>query len=299
MAQLLVVRVRYVAQGSKIGSVSRHGTSNAAVRRPADTGRLVARLRAAGCVFAEEEAAALVRSAPDPEHLEAMARRREAGEPLEHVVGWVDLGGLRLAVGPGVFVPRQRSLLLARAAAAVARTQEVAVVVEAYAGVAPIAAWVARAVLGAEVHATDADPRALRFARRNLPPGSGVHPGQVLEALPAALLGRVTLLVAVPPYVPAGAAGQLPREAVEHEPAAALFGGHDGLGPVRELVGSARPWLAPAGVVLVELHAAQHPAAAAHARRAGFVAGRRVGDDGQTTLLELRLPHPGATVEGR
>ncbi|HRK46108.1 MAG TPA: hypothetical protein PK324_10820, partial [Nocardioides sp.] len=75
---------------------------------------LVARLRAAGCVFAEEEAAQLVEAAGDPAELEALVRRRVAGEPLEPLVGWVDFCGLRLAVEPGVFVPRQRTALLVR-----------------------------------------------------------------------------------------------------------------------------------------------------------------------------------------
>ena len=78
---------------------------------------LAARLRAAGCVFAEEEAAVLVDAARDVEHLEEMAVRRCAGEPLEHVVGTVRFGSIDLQVGPRVFIPRQRSLLLARVAA--------------------------------------------------------------------------------------------------------------------------------------------------------------------------------------
>ena len=254
----------------------------------AGTARLVGRLRAAGCVFAEDEAAVLRRTTDDPARLEELLRRREAGEPLEHVVGWVGFGGLRLSVGPGVFVPRQRSLLLAGAAAALARTQAAPVVVEAFAGVAPIAAAVADAVPGAQVHACDVDPRALAHARCNLPPGAGVHEGALLDGLPAALRGRVTLLVAVPPYVPEAAAALLPREAAEHEPAAALFGGGDGLDRVRDLLDLAGRWLAPGGALLVELHAAQHPAAAARAEAAGHSVRRWDGEDGQTAVLGVR-----------
>ncbi|HMO11593.1 MAG TPA: putative protein N(5)-glutamine methyltransferase, partial [Actinotalea sp.] len=77
---------------------------------------LVARLRAAGSVFAEDEAAVLRAEAPDPATLQAWVGRRAAGEPLEVIVGFADLDGVRVAVAPGVFVPRRRSLLLARAA---------------------------------------------------------------------------------------------------------------------------------------------------------------------------------------
>ncbi|MBN9612514.1 MAG: hypothetical protein J0H64_03455, partial [Actinobacteria bacterium] len=76
---------------------------------------LVIRLRAAGCVFAEDEAAVLrERAGQDAELLERLAERRIAGEPLEPLVGWVDFGALRLAVGPGVFVPRPETETVAQ-----------------------------------------------------------------------------------------------------------------------------------------------------------------------------------------
>lgn len=250
---------------------------------------LAERLAAAGCVFAPEEAAALLRAAGDPLHLERLTRRREAGEPLEQVVGCVDFGGLRLSVGPGVFVPRQRSLLLASVAARLARAQPAPVLLEACAGVAPVASAVASVVRGIRTHVSDVDRHALRHARRNLPAGASISQGHLLDATPAALRTRVTLLVAVPPYVPLAAAGLLPREAREHEPARALFGGRDGLDHVRELVDGARPWLAPDARVLVELHTGQYEAAAAHAERAGFRARRHDGSGGQATVLDLCL----------
>ncbi len=77
---------------------------------------VVARLRAAGCVWAEDEAAALEQSAATPVELEALVARRVAGEPLETVLGWVEFLGRRLVVATGVFVPRRRTELLARLA---------------------------------------------------------------------------------------------------------------------------------------------------------------------------------------
>ena len=62
---------------------------------------VVARLRRAGCVFAEEEAGLLLAEARGPAELEQMVRRRIAGEPLEHVLGWAEFSGLRIAVDPG------------------------------------------------------------------------------------------------------------------------------------------------------------------------------------------------------
>ncbi len=255
-------------------------------RRPVPAG-LVERLRAAGCVFAEDEAAILIDAASDDAELEALTARRAAGEPLEHIVGWVAFGPLRLAVAPGVFVPRQRSLRLARAAVRVARGQRHPLVLEAYAGAAPLAATVAAAIPDAEVHAAEIDPLALRWARANLPDGAGVHESDGFDGLPTRLRGRITLIVAVPPYVPVPEAELVPRDLRTHEPSRALFGGDDGLDQIRALIDEAGPWLAPGGRVLLELNRRQAPAAAGYARRAGFRAAHRTASDGQTSLLDL------------
>ena len=82
---------------------------------------VVSRLRAAGCVFAEDEARLLVSTARTPDELDAMVDRRVAGLPLEQVLGWAEFCGLRIIVAPGVFVPRRRTEFLVRQAAALAR----------------------------------------------------------------------------------------------------------------------------------------------------------------------------------
>ena len=89
--------------------------------QPPDLAGIVARLRAAGCVFAEDEAGLLVDAASTPTELAAMVDRRVAGHPLEQVLGWAEFAGLRILLEPGVFVPRRRTELLVREAAAVAR----------------------------------------------------------------------------------------------------------------------------------------------------------------------------------
>lgn len=169
-------------------------TATSRTEPPAVPLGLVARLRAAGCVFAEDEAAVLQQAARDAGQLDAFARRRVDGEPLEQLVGQVQFGGLPLSVGPGVYVPRQRTLLLARLAARAARRAPV--VLEICSGVAPVAAFVSRAVPRAEVHAADVDPATLVHAHRNLPPGAGVHCGNLLDAAPRRLRGRIGVLIA-------------------------------------------------------------------------------------------------------
>lgn len=219
--------------------------------------------------------------------------RRVGGEPLEQLVGSVFFGDLRLSVGPGVFVPRQRTQLLASLAARAAERVRAPVVVEVCAGVAPVAASVVRSVPRSRVHAADVDPRALVHAAVNLPDGAGVHAGHLLDALPQQLAGSVDVLVAVPPYVPLDRAHELPREARDHEPAVALYGGADGLDRIRELVDTAAPWLSPDGVVLLEVSARQAGAAAAHADDAGWRTARHDHEDVPTTVLAL---YPSRTV---
>ena len=88
---------------------------------PGPPSAIIIRLRAAGCVFAEDEAQLLSSAARTPAELDLMVEQRAAGLPLEQVVGWAEFCGLRIAVAPGVFVPRHRTEFLVRQAAALAR----------------------------------------------------------------------------------------------------------------------------------------------------------------------------------
>lgn len=218
---------------------------------------LVRRLRAAGCVFAEDEARLLAAEASGDEQLEAMVMRRESGVPLEVVLGWAEFGGLRISLDPGVFVPRRRTEFLAQRAVAHARPG--AVVVELCCGAGAISAVLLANVEGLQVHASDIDPVAVRCALRNLrnlskPAGAGVtvYEGDLFEPLPDRLRGQVDLVVANAPYVPTAELDLLPREARQYEPQSALEGGSDGLEILRRIVAAAPQWLAPSGHVLVE-----------------------------------------------
>ena len=243
---------------------------------PAPDDTLVATLRAAGCVFAEEEAALLAREAEDEAALARLVARRVAGEPLEQVVGFAEFLGLRVAVEPGVFVPRLRTTLLARRAIASLEPGDVAV--DLCCGTGALGMALLAAVPGIEVHAADVDPAAVRCARRNLPTGR-VHEGDLYDALPASLRGRVSVVVANAPYVPTGAIAMMPPEARDHEHRVALDGGADGLDVARRVIAEAPQWLAPGGRVLVETSAAQRLVAAAYVTAAGLDVAVASGDD--------------------
>ncbi|WP_258341070.1 putative protein N(5)-glutamine methyltransferase [Saccharopolyspora gregorii] len=233
--------------------------------------QVVARLRAAGCVFAEDEARLLLAAAADPGDLAELVRRRAEGLPLEQVLGWAEFLGLRIAVEPGVFVPRRRTELLAREAIDAARAAgPEPLVVDLCCGSGAVGAAVLAAVPAAVVHAADIDAAAVRCARRNLPP-ERVHAGDLGRALPAALRGRVDVLAVNAPYVPTARIPLMPPEARDHEPATALDGGDDGLDLHRRVAAAAPALLAPGGVLLIETSTEQAAGTAAAMTRHGLL----------------------------
>jgi release factor glutamine methyltransferase len=242
---------------------------------------VVARLRAAGCVFAEDEARLLMTTARTPDELDAMVERRAAGLPLEQVLGWAEFCGLRIAVDPGVFVPRRRTEFLVREAATLAAPGSI--VVDLCCGAGAIGAALAAAVDRAEVYATDIDPAAVRCARRNVP--GPVYQGDLYQPLPARLQGRVGLLAANVPYVPTEEIGFLPPEARAHEPLVALDGGPDGLDVLRRAAAGAPAWLAPGGHLLIETSERQAPLAAAAFTASGLTARVATSDEMNATVV--------------
>ncbi|NKY13004.1 putative protein N(5)-glutamine methyltransferase [Streptomyces somaliensis DSM 40738] len=255
-------------------------------------------LRAAGCVFAEEEARLLLAAARTPAELAAMVARRTAGHPLEHVVGWADFGGLRIAVDEGVFVPRRRTEFLVERAAALAPRGGRPLVVDLCCGTGALGAALVAALDGAaDLHAADVDPAAVRCARRNLAPlGGRVHHGDLYGALPPSLRGRVDLLLANVPYVPTDQIALLPQEARVHEARVALDGGADGLDVLRRVAAEAGRWLAPGGSLLFETGGAQAPAAVRIAGTSGGLAARiATCEDRHATVVvatRARTRHP-------
>ena len=278
---------------------------------------ITATLRAAGCVFAEDEARLLLASAATAAELDAMVRQRVRGLPLEHIVGWAEFCGLRIAVDPGVFVPRRRTELLVREAVAVlcppgedvgtqseaAGTQNEGMgqwggaprpkptVVDLGCGSGAVGAAL-RGMVSIALHSVDIDPVAVECARRNL--GPGVVVGDLYQPLPVNLRGQVDVIVANAPYVPTDAIRLLAPEARVHEPLVALDGGADGLAVVRRVVAGAPSWLAQGGHLLIETSEDQAPLVSELMVHHGLSTRVSQRDDLGATIVIGRLSGPAA-----
>ncbi len=263
----------------------------------ADKPAIAARLRAAGCVFAEDEADLLVAAAASADDLAAKVAKRAAGMPLEQVIGWAEFCGRRIMVDPGVFVPRRRTEFLVRRAVSLAadpgRGDGRPVLLDLCCGTGAIGVAVTAALsdagLAAQLHCADLDPAAVRCARRNVSAGSQVYHGDLFEPLPAVLRGSVRLLLANVPYVPTAEIGLLPAEARLHERRLALDGGTDGLDLLRLVAAQAPLWLAPGGYLLSETSRPQAAAAAAAFASAGLAAEVACSDELSATVISGRM----------
>jgi release factor glutamine methyltransferase len=185
----------------------------------------------------------------------AYVDRRAAREPLQHITGRAFFRHLELAVGPGVFVPRPETELVAEAAIAATRAatsgDRPPVVVDLCTGSGAIALAVATEVPGSVVHAVEADPDAFAWAARNCA-GSGVdlRLGDMADSFHD-LDGEVDVVVANPPYIPVGAVVRDP-EVAAHDPSLALWSGTDGLDAMRVVEQVAARLLRPGGTVVAE-----------------------------------------------
>lgn len=239
---------------------------------------MVTSLRAAGCVFAEDEAALLISCALSRLDLDRMVQERIGGRPLEHLLGFVEFCGQRIAVTDGVFVPRQRTEFLVRCALGLLPTESnpsgqarvLPVVLDLCCGCGAIGAAIAHQV-PVELHACDLEPAAVHCARNNVAPSGGqVYEGDLYRALPDGLRGRVDVIIANAPYVPSAAIEMMPPEARLYEPRLALDGGGDGLNVQRQVTVDAVRWLAEGGHLLIETGEDQAPHTADMMRGNGF-----------------------------
>ena len=185
----------------------------------------------------------------------ALLARRVAREPLQHLTGRAWFRTVELAVGPGVFVPRPETELLAGWALdrlAEAPAGVTPVVVDLGTGSGAIAAALAAECPRAQVHAVELDPGAHAWAERNLA-GTAVdlRRGDLADAFDD-LVGAVDVVVSNPPYIPLEAWESVAPEARDHDPHLALFSGPDGLDAVRVLLRRAAVLLRPGGWVGVE-----------------------------------------------
>jgi len=240
---------------------------------------LVLRLRAAGCVFAEEEAALLLAETDDAAELERMTQLRVDGLPLEHVLGWAEFYGRRYVVAPGVFVPRPRTEHLVDLAVA----RGGSTVLDLCCGSGAVGATVAHE-LQAELYSAELDPVAVAVARQNVP---RVFEGDLYEPLPRGL--AFDLIVVIAPYVPTEEIALLPHEARDFEPLLALDGGTDGLALVRRILAEAGDWLALDGALLTEVSEEQAPAVVELAAAYGFAA---AVDETVVTVTRSGSPSP-------
>ncbi len=249
---------------------------------------LVEHLRAAGCVFAEDEAALLTAEARDDGHLEQMVERRLHGEPLEQVLGWAEFSGLRLVVAPGVFVPRRRTLLLAREA--VALTPPGGHVLDLCCGVGAVAAVLARDRPDTTLHLGDIDPIAVDCARQNVPLAT-THTGDLFAPLPRHL--RFDVVAVNAPYVPTAQIAAMPPEARDHERRVALDGGPDGVDLHRRIASEAADRLAPGGHLLIETARHLAPLTTSALTAHGFST-RTIHDDERAATVVIGSPRAGS-----
>jgi release factor glutamine methyltransferase len=195
---------------------------------------------------------------------EELVARRATRVPLQHLTGTVGFGRLELAVGPGAFIPRPETELLAQwgvgvgGSVASERSSEASdaagfIVVDLGSGTGALALSIAHELPAARVYAVERSPAALAWLRRNAADRAtaGDRPVEVVAgdatdpAVLADLDGTVDLVVCNPPYVPEGV--PVPPEVAEHDPPAAVFAGPDGLAVIRPVAARAAALLRPGG----------------------------------------------------
>ncbi|NOL59040.1 peptide chain release factor N(5)-glutamine methyltransferase [Corynebacterium ulcerans] len=185
---------------------------------------------------------------PTPDQFEALVARRAQREPLQHIVGEAWFGPLTLKVGPGVFIPRPETEVLADWA--VQQLSGGENVVDLCTGSGALAAYVATLVPTARVTAVELSPAAARYAQQNLPTNVNLVIGDATDSgLLRSLAGTVDVVVSNPPYVP-----ETPDLAPEvyHDPAMAVFSGEDGMDAIKLLIPVIHELLVPNGRVGIE-----------------------------------------------
>ncbi|WP_299091653.1 putative protein N(5)-glutamine methyltransferase [uncultured Metabacillus sp.] len=212
---------------------------------------MIKRLRSEGCVFAEEETQLLTSEARSIEELMNMVEKRICGLPLEYVLGFTKFCGLRIEVERGVFIPRRRTEFLVQQAKVLTRPYDI--VLDLCCGSGAVGAAIVTDLKKISLHSVDIDPVAVRCASHNIIKiGGHVYQGDVYDALPHSLRGKVNIIVANAPYVPTDSVKLLPRESRLYEPKVALDGGKDGLDLHRMIAEEALQWLVSGGHLLIE-----------------------------------------------
>jgi release factor glutamine methyltransferase len=232
----------------------------------------------------------LISAARSPAELDDLVDRRVAGFPLEHLLGWAQFCGQRVAVGPGVFVPRRRTeLLVEQGAAAATRSVaagRTAIVVDLCCGSGAVGVALAATLGHIELHCVDIDPAAVQCARGNVSSfGGQVYDGDLYDPLPDRLRGQVDVLAANAPYVPTESIAMMPPEARLHEARVALDGGIDGLAVQCRFIEQAPQWLATTGSLVIETSRLQADQTVAECVEAGLAARVVTSTDRDATVV--------------
>ncbi len=202
-------------------------------------------------------------TAYDPEALDrfdALVARRADREPLQHITGSLGFRHIDLEVGPGVFIPRPETEVVAGWAidAVKAMKSLYPIVVDLCTGSGALALSLANEIPSVKVHAVEVDPGALEWARRNGKTRAAAGDPEVtfhLEDVAVALSrldGQVDAVVSNPPYVADDEIEHVQPEVRDHDPRVALVAGPDGLGVIRAVATTALRLLRPGGVLVVE-----------------------------------------------
>ncbi|WP_348787131.1 peptide chain release factor N(5)-glutamine methyltransferase [Leifsonia sp. NPDC080035] len=192
----------------------------------------------------------------DVARVRELAARRAAREPLQHITGVAPFRSLELAVGPGVFVPRPETEQVVQFAIDALRAvpSEQPVAVDLGTGSGAIALAMATEVPHARVYAVENSREAFVWTRRNIEELGGDNISgafaDLADAFPE-LDGTVDVVISNPPYVPAAAVPRDPEVRL-FDPAAALYGGEDGLDVVRVISRVAQRLLRPGGTLVLE-----------------------------------------------
>ncbi len=224
----------------------------------------------------------------DATTLQCWAKRRQDGEPLEWLIGFTVFLGHRVYVERGVYVPRPQSELIARRAIEV--LPDLGTAADLCTGSGAIAVALRKAHPEARVVATDMDGSACHCAAKN---DVEVYQGHLGDPLPAELIGRLDVVIAVVPYVPTDEITFLPRDVRKYEPHAALDGGVDGVEVLEQTISSSTRLLRPGGHLLLELGGNQDEALAPVLQAAGFdLVDRLVDDEGDLRGVQARFTSP-------
>lgn len=237
----------------------------------ADRRALESILAAAGIENAIQEAGWIASDALDAAEAETWARRRAQGEPLQYILGTVAFRRLKLSVGPGAFIPRPETEVVA--GRAIELLEDDGVAVDLCTGSGAIALALAHECTRSRVWATDISTAALGWADRN---GSALGAevtfleGSLFDPLPQTLRGTVDVVVSNPPYVAFDEADVLPPEVIDHEPHTALFSGPRGLDVISAIANQASAWLRVGGALVLEIAETQGSAVTALLEDAGY-----------------------------